>query len=42
MEKHAGAFTARVKLAAIARADEVSGQLLTMSGSKVGNAFAQK
>lgn len=40
--KASGAFNAKVKLAAIAQADEVSAQLYTMTGNKVGNAFTAK
>ena len=40
--KASGAFTANVKVAAVAQADEVSAQLFTMDGKKVGEAFSAK
>jgi hypothetical protein len=40
--KATGVFTAKVKLAAVAQADEVSAQLFTINGNKVGNAFTEK
>jgi hypothetical protein len=40
--KATGAFTAKVKLAAVAQADEVTAQLFTMDGKKAGNVFSAK
>ncbi|WP_245843473.1 glycoside hydrolase family 2 protein [Niastella vici] len=40
--KATGAFTAKVKLAALAQANEVTAQLYTMDGQKAGNAFSTK